>query len=92
MEFQTSLQDSLSKTTSKTEILSQDSTDPVDFYSTYIFTCQEPNCSQFQDFICWEVCSHSDHSKVRKLNLIQLLAHNFDSANTCKFLLKIESI
>jgi len=42
MEFQTSLQDSLSKTTSKTEILNQDSTDPVDFCSTDMFTCQEP--------------------------------------------------
>jgi len=49
MEFQTSLQDSLSKTTSKTEILYQDSTDPVDFCSTYIFTCQEPIYHQFQD-------------------------------------------
>jgi len=43
MELQTSLQDSLSKPTSKTEILNQDSTDPVDFRSTYTFTCQEPN-------------------------------------------------
>jgi len=42
MEFQTSLQDSLSKTTSKTGTLNQDSTDPVDFCSTYTFTCQEP--------------------------------------------------
>jgi len=32
----------LSKTTSKTGTLSQDSTDPVDFCSTYTFTCQEP--------------------------------------------------
>jgi len=38
MEFQTSVQDCLSKTTSKTEILYQDSTDPVQFHSTYIFT------------------------------------------------------
>jgi len=43
MEFQTSLQDSLSKTTSKTGTLYQDSTDPVDICSTDTFTCQEPN-------------------------------------------------
>ncbi len=49
IEFQTCLQVCLSKTASKTEILSQDSTDPVDFCSTYIFTCHKPNYHKFQD-------------------------------------------